>query len=133
RLKLVVMSPVPMALPGALGTIAFTVQVTPPVRDLYTGPSAPPPGFVEKAVPMIILGLAGFTVRCGSLSCEASPLSVCGIILTSMNPGGACPMPVAAPFLALFLVAVRPADFAFLEVAFLLFFLAGMISLSPFH
>src|ERR1700731_785000 len=67
RLKPVVISPVPMALPAWLGTMALTVHVAPPLIDRYTGPRFPPPGLGEKAKPIILAVFAGFTAECGSL------------------------------------------------------------------
>src|SRR5262245_61144771 len=58
RLKAVVISPVPVLLPGALGTMALSCQVAPPFCDAYTGALFAPPGLGEKAVPMICAGLA---------------------------------------------------------------------------
>src|SRR5437016_7698196 len=90
------------------------------------GPRFPPPGLGEKAVPTIWLGLAGLTVRCGSLSCAVSPLSDLGIIFTSKNPTGPSPAGRAVP-LAPFFLEARVAREDFFDAAFLLFFLAGIV------
>jgi len=55
----------------------------------------------------------------GSLSWAVSPLSDWGIILVSMNPAGASPMPLAVAFLPAFLLARARADLVFFDVDFL--------------
>src|SRR6266542_986086 len=92
------------------------------------GAREPPPGLGEKAVPTIWLGLPALTVRCGSLSCSVSPLSDLGIILISKNPIGPSRAGRTGFFAAFFLLTRA----VFLDAAFLLFFLAGMILIFSF-
>src|SRR5262249_34015838 len=87
--KLVVMSWV--ALPAVLGTMALSTQELPPSLDTKIGALVLPPGSGVNAVAAIRSGVAGLTVRCGSLSWCCSPLSALGMTFTTSTPvlGGA--------------------------------------------